>query len=121
METIKSTKSKRYFTIGLLFITLGLISLLQHIGIYLPDWLWEWHTFVLCVGLLMGYRKYFKPSWWILWVVVGGFFTFQSMLMITLTPYVLGSIFIILGLFLLLKPMNWAPKCDLWHQKPKTQ
>jgi cation transport ATPase len=76
METLKNNKTQRYFVIGVLFIAIGIISMVQHLGLFIPEWLWSWHSLVLAIGLLIGYRKNFKAGGWVLLVILGGLFVF---------------------------------------------
>jgi hypothetical protein len=69
----------------------------------------SWHTILLAIGLLVGYGKHFKAGGWILLVFLGGLFTLQSILAISLSPYMLALVLIGLGLYLLLKPANHTP------------
>ncbi len=111
METLNNKKSKRYFTIGVLLLAIGIISMLQNFGVYIADWVISWHSILLVIGLLIGYRKNFKAGGWILLVFIGGLFTLQSILALSLSPYMAALILIGLGLYLILKPANPHRNC----------
>jgi len=111
METLNNKKSKRYFLIGVLLLAIGIISMVQNIGIFIPDWVISWHTILLAIGLLIGYRKHFKAGGWILMVFIGGLFTLQSILTISLSPYMFALVLIGLGLYILFKPAPAAGNC----------
>ena len=117
METLNNNKSKRYFTIGILLLTIGVISILQNIGLFLPDWVLSWHTLMLAIGLLIGYGKNFKSGGWMLFVIVGGIFTLISMITLSLAPYTAALLFISLGLYLLLKPAKSHNSCGFKAEK----
>jgi len=111
METLNNKKSKRYFTIGVLLLAIGIISMVQNIGVFIPGWVISWHSILLTVGLLIGYRKHFKAGGWILLVFIGGLFTLQSILTISLSPYMFALTLMGLGLYLLFKPAPAAGDC----------
>lgn len=111
METLNNKKSKRYFIIGVLLLAIGIISMVQNIGVYIPGWVISWHTILLAIGLLIGYRKDFKLGGWILPVFIGGLFTLQSILAVSLSPYMFALVLIGLGLYLLLKPAHAPGDC----------
>ncbi|MEJ5961022.1 LiaF transmembrane domain-containing protein [Pedobacter immunditicola] len=111
METLNNKKSKRYFIIGVLLMAIGIISLVQNIGVFIPGWVISWHTILLTIGLLIGYRKHFKAGGWIILVFIGGLFTLQSILTISLSPYMFALVLIGLGLYLLLKPTHTPGNC----------
>jgi len=111
METQNNKKSKNYFIIGVLLLVVGIISMVQNIGVYIPGWVISWHTILLAIGLLIGYRKHFIAGGWILPVFIGGLFTLQAILTISLSPYLFSLVLIGLGLYLLLKPAPLSGNC----------
>ena len=104
METLNNIKSKRYFVLGVLFVAIGILSTIQNFGLYMPHWLISWHSILLAAGLLVGYRKDWKPGGWIIMVFIGGLFTLESMISFAVEDYIPALILMGLGAYLLLKP-----------------
>ncbi|WP_432712093.1 LiaF transmembrane domain-containing protein [Pedobacter sp.] len=104
METLNNNQSKRYFTIGTILLTIGIISIINNAGIPMPHWIWSWHTIMLTIGLWLGYKKDFVAGGWILLVIFGALFTLNSVLIYFLSPFMPALVLITVGLYILLKP-----------------
>lgn len=104
METLNNIKTKRYFVLGVLFLAIGIITTVQNLGLYMPFWAISWHTILLAVGLLLGYRKNFKAGGWIIMVFIGGLFTLENVIAFSIEDYIPALVLIGLGTYLLLKP-----------------
>ena len=101
METLKNNKTKSYFILGLALLTIGLLSLVDNLGVMMPFWVFNWSTILLAIGLLLGYRRDFKAGGWIILVFIGGLNFLQNILAVALTPYMLALFCIGLGIYLL--------------------
>ena len=112
METLNDIKTKRYFVVGVLLLVFGIIAMIENLGLYLPFWVVSWHTILLAVGLLIGYRKNFKTGGWIILVFIGALFTLDSIITISLSLYMPALILIGVGLYLLLKPAKVPANFD---------
>jgi hypothetical protein len=119
METLSNYKSKRYFTIGVLLLAIGVISMVQNIGVFIPDWVISWHSIMLAIGILIGYRKNFKAGGWIILVLIGGLFTLESILTISFASYMPALVLIGLGAYLLLKPASIKGHCNFEPENNK--
>lgn len=105
METYENTnKRSNRIGSGLILLVIGLIFFLRNFGIGIPHWIFSWHTFLIGIGLLVGYRRNFTGGGWLVMVLIGSYFTIEDMIDINLSHYYLASGFIILGLYLILKP-----------------
>lgn len=113
METLNNNnKRNRHFGLGILFLVIGMIYMIRNVGIIVPFWVLSWHTILLAIGLLIGFRKNFKAGGWIVLVIVGGIYTLQSILSFSLNPYSTALVFIGLGLYLIFKPKKEFQLCD---------
>ncbi|MFA4868292.1 MAG: DUF5668 domain-containing protein [Pedobacter sp.] len=103
MEEERNNNSSRIYG-GLIIIGVGLVFLLRNFGYYVPDWIFSWHTLLIIIGLLIGYKRNFNGGGWIIMVLIGVFFTVREIVDFDISKYYFPLIFILLGLILLLKP-----------------
>lgn len=104
METLNNNKTKTYFIFGISLLTIGLLSLANNLGLWMPFWIFNWSTILLAIGLLWGYRKDFKAGAWMILAFIGGLNFLQNILVVSLTPHMLALFCIGLGIYLILKP-----------------
>jgi predicted membrane protein len=103
MEEVRNNNSSRIYG-GLIIIGVGMVFLLRNFGYYVPDWIFSWHTLLIVIGLLIGYKRNFNGGGWIIMVLIGVFFTAREIIDFDISKYYFPLIFILLGLMLLLKP-----------------
>ena len=117
METYNRTQNSRIYRVGvgLLILVIGLNFLLKNFGIYTFDWLFNWHTFLFVLGLIIGVKRNFKGGGWLALVLIGGYFTLQD-----LTDYEFGRFALPLGLTILGLYLIFSPKHDRpWRRRSK--
>ncbi|CAM4035712.1 hypothetical protein SAMN06265348_101408 [Pedobacter westerhofensis] len=100
---------------GLILLVLGLIFFLNNFGIGVPHWVFSWHTILLAIGLLIGYRRNFTGGAWMVMAVIGGIFTLEDIIGLDMSDYYLAGWFVILGLYFILtaggrNKLNWKKK-----------
>jgi len=100
---------------GLILLVIGLIFFLRNFGIGIPDWIFSWSTILMVIGLATGYRRDFNGGGWLIMVLIGGYFTLEDMIHMDLSRYYFAVGFIVLGLFLILKPGKDKMK---WKKEP---
>jgi len=116
MRTYKNTNSQaNRMGSGLILLVIGLIFFLRNFGIGVPNWIFSWSTMLMGIGLIIGFRHNFKGNGWLIMVLIGGYFTVEKMTDMDLSHYYFAIGFIILGLFLILRPgrghdFNWKKK-----------
>lgn len=117
METYNRTKNNRIYRVGvgLLILLLGFDILLKNFGIYMFDWLFSWHMFLLALGLFIGVKKNFTGGGWLALVLIGGYFTLQDITDWNFGRFALPLGLTILGLYLILAPKRDRP----WRRAPK--
>ncbi|MGY4385114.1 cadmium resistance protein CadD (predicted permease) [Pedobacter sp. UYP24] len=118
METLNK-KTNRNFNIGVLLVGIGVIFIAKNLGLFVPFWLLSWKTFLIAMGLLIGYNRNFKPGGWIAMVLVGSVFLMKSVIPLTFGHVGLPLLFIGLGLYVILKPKHTFGECDYSHRKHK--
>jgi predicted membrane protein len=106
METYSKTKNNRNYRVGvgLLILLIGINFLLNNFGLYTPDWLFSWHSFLLVLGLIIGSKRDFKGGGWLALVLIGGYFTFEEITHWSLANYAFPLGLTILGLYLIFSP-----------------
>ncbi|MEJ7558234.1 MAG: hypothetical protein WKF66_07995 [Pedobacter sp.] len=103
METL-NRKNNRNFNIGVLFIIIGAIFIAKNLGLLIPFWILSWKSFLLIMGLLIGYNKNFKPGGWIVMVFMGFLLTLKTIVPFSLGQFALPLILIGLGIYVIFKP-----------------
>lgn len=99
---------------GLIILAVGLVFFLRNVGIHIPGWVISWHTLLILIGLLVGYKRNFNGGGWLIMVLIGGFFTVQDIIDLDLSKYYFAIGFIALGLFVIFKPKSSHNK---WQRK----
>ncbi|WP_432714788.1 LiaF transmembrane domain-containing protein [Pedobacter sp.] len=100
---------------GLILLVIGVVFFLRNFGIEIPDWILSWHTLLIAIGLFIGVKRNFQGGGWLIMVLIGGYFTIEDMGDFDFSKYFLAFIFILLGLFLILKPKTSA--MEKWKRK----
>ncbi len=85
--------------VGIPFLIVGAVLLLDQIGFYLPDWLFQWEMIVILVGIVIGLKDGFKNFTWLIVVGVGVFFLADDIIPnLRLGRFILPLIFLGIGL-----------------------
>ncbi|WP_256004465.1 LiaF transmembrane domain-containing protein [Pedobacter deserti] len=100
-----NSSSSRIWT-GLIILGIGLVFLLQNLGVDIPHWVVSWHSLLILVGLLVGYKRRFQGFAWFILVLIGAVFTIEEVTAYDLSKYYFAAIFISLGVFLIVKPKS---------------
>jgi len=100
---------------GLILLVLGLIFFLNNFGIGVPRWVFSWHTILLAIGLLIGYRRNFTGGAWMVMAAIGAIFTLEDIIGLDMSDYYLAGGFVILGLYFILtaggrNKLSWKKK-----------
>jgi predicted membrane protein len=115
MKTYKNTKNNsNRMGSGLILLVIGLIFFLRNFGIGIPGWIFSWHMLLIVIGLLIGYKRDFNGSGWLIMVLIGGYFTVARISGFDFSQYYFAVAFIGLGLFLILKPKR---NLETWEKK----
>lgn len=118
METYNGTKNnnKNYRVgVGLLIVLIGVNILLKNFGIYMFDWLFSWHVFLLALGVIIGLKRNFTGGGWLALVLIGGYFTLQDITDLSFGRFALPLGLTILGLYLIFSPKTSRP----WRKRFK--
>ncbi|MBB6272241.1 putative membrane protein [Pedobacter cryoconitis] len=121
MENNKYKNSPNRIWSGLILLIIGAVFLLRNFGFDIPYWVFNWPMLLIVIGLVIGAKRRFNGGGWLIMILVGGYFTLQSIADFNLTQYYIGAGFIILGLYLILKPRkprkDWYGTRYDWHSR----
>lgn len=105
MKTYKNANNRsNKMGSGLILLVIGLIFFFRNLGIGIPDWILSWHTFLILIGVSIGYKRDFKGGGWLAMVLIGAYFTLEDMAGLDFSPYYFATGLIGVGLYLILKP-----------------
>ncbi|RAJ37130.1 LiaF transmembrane domain-containing protein [Pedobacter cryoconitis] len=115
MENYKyKNRSNRVWS-GLILLIIGAVFLLRNFGFDIPFWIFSWPTLLILIGLVIGFKRKFHGGGWLIMILVGGYFNLQNFVDFNLTQYYVGAAFVILGLFVIFKPVS--PRKKRWERK----
>jgi predicted membrane protein len=108
MENFNQNKSQSRSWGGLALVLVGVIILLKNIGFGLPYWVLGWYTVLIVVGLVIGAKRNFTGSAWIVLVGLGLFFNLREIPFFdfNISKYMVGIALVGFGIFLITKPKN---------------
>jgi predicted membrane protein len=90
---------------GLFLLLVGAVLLLDQMGFPLPDWLFSWHTFLVALGLFIGFRHNFRGGFWLILIFIGVTLGIQDYYpYIEIHRFLLPGILILIGLAFVLNP-----------------
>lgn len=95
---------------GVFILLIGVAALIKTSVTDLPDWLFSWQTFLIALGLFIGFKHGFRtPSWFIL-IIIGSVFLVRDIYPdLTIRPYIWPAALIAVGTYLILKPRRCRP------------
>jgi len=108
--------SSRMWT-GLIVLGIGVVFLLKNIGMDIPAWLMNWHILLVPLGLLIGHKLNYRGFTWIIMIILGFVFMTEDIFKLDLSQYYFAVIFMILGVYLILKPKGASRFKSRWKRK----
>ena len=70
---VEEGRHDRFWT-GIALVCIGAVLFTQKMGVYYPDWFFNWPMILIFVGVLTGLRHGFRNSSWIIMIAIGGIF-----------------------------------------------
>ncbi|UKT65123.1 LiaF transmembrane domain-containing protein [Pedobacter mucosus] len=90
---------------GLIIVIIGFAFLLNNMGLDIPHWVFSFWSFLIVLGLFIGFRRNFKGVGWLILILIGSYNTIDNMhLDFDISKYALGLGLVIVGVFLIVKP-----------------
>ena len=106
---------------GIFILLIGVAALLKVSNPDLPHWLFSWKTFLIALGLFIGFKHNFKGGAWLILILVGGAFLFTDIYPdISIRRYIWPVILIAVGAFLILRPRRHRWECGDTQKKKTT-
>ena len=104
---------KRGKVIGGIFVVIaGCLLLARELGAELPYWLFSWKTFLIAMGLFVGFKHGFKNFAWVFFILVGGAFLIADLYPELAIKHLLWPVMLIFaGLFIIFKPRHRHRRC----------
>lgn len=91
---------------GLFVIAVGMIFLMERLGVVFPGWLFTWPVLLIALGIFIGIRHNFRSGGWIVLILVGGIFLANRIYggEMDLVPFLLPAFLILAGLVIAFRP-----------------
>lgn len=90
---------------GFLFIGFGVVLLLKALQIDVPDWLFNWGTLFIAIGVVSGIKHQFRNIGWLIPTTIGVFILLNDYYPdLEISQFVWPIALILIGVFILLKP-----------------
>jgi predicted membrane protein len=111
MEKLKQKSDGNRLLTGVFLLAIGILFLLNKMGVNLPWWLFSWQMFLIALGLFLGVKHNFKNPAWIILIAIGSIFLWDDITDGTnIKAFLVPIILISLGLFFIFYPKsknNW--------------
>lgn len=108
METPTTPKqsNKKGLVTGLIIISIGVFWLLNRMGVYLPNWLFDWPMILIYIGTFIGISQRFKNPVAYILLAIGGFGLVYEFLDIPfeMRRYIWPLAVIVIGLIIIIRP-----------------
>jgi hypothetical protein len=107
---------------GLFIIAIGGLLLLNNIGLDMPNWIFRWHTFLMALGLFIGFKHNFRNSGWLVMFLIGAYFTLDRAVPdLNMSHVVFPLMLVTLGVFLIFKPKSNYRHKGKWKNFSETE
>jgi predicted membrane protein len=104
---------------GVLFLIIGGVALLKSFRYPVPDWLFNWQTLLIMIGLFVGFKHNFRGAAWFIMMLVGTAFLLNDYLLFgDLDKHVWPIILIAMGAFFIFRPRRRGFRRE-WELKKK--
>lgn len=123
MKPGKRSNYNENLTAGVLILTVGVVLLLQRMGIFFPGWLFSWPMFLVAIGLVVLVKHRFRSGFGFFMVLLGGVFIIKrEWPHIVDMSYALPVGLILLGFYLMVyKRSHRGEVFQGWDQSRRTK
>lgn len=105
---------------GAFILLIGVAALIKVSNPDLPHWIFSWKTFLIGLGLFIGFKHGFKGGAWFILILIGSAFLYTDIYPeLSIRPYVWPGILIAIGAMLMLRPRR-SNNCK-WPDEKKRQ
>lgn len=90
---------------GLFILLIGVAALIKTSSPNLPDWIFSWQTFLIALGLFIGFKHGFRGIAWLILIIVGSVFLLHDCYPdLAISHYIWPSVLILVGALMVLRP-----------------
>jgi predicted membrane protein len=117
------TNSSRHSHIwtGLFILLVGVAALIKASVTDLPSWLFGWQTFLIALGIFIGFKHGFRGGAWFILILVGSAFLLRDIYPdLAIRRYIWPMILIVIGAFLIIRPRRKSWEQCAWNEKKNT-
>lgn len=98
---------------GLFILLIGVAALIKASVTNLPDWMFSWQTFLIALGLFVGFKNGFKGASWLILILIGSAFLLRDFYPdLAIRRYIWPSVLIVVGALLVLRPRRSQWECS---------
>lgn len=105
---------------GIFILLVGVAALVKASVTDLPNWVFGWQTFLIALGLFVGFKHGFRGSSWFIFIIIGSLFLARDIYPeLALRRYMWPIALIVIGGFIIIRPRRrhgWQSNLD-WQQK----
>ncbi|MBS1651568.1 MAG: hypothetical protein JSU07_06110 [Bacteroidetes bacterium] len=92
---------------GILVVVIGLVYLAKESGLNIPEWLFNWKTLLIAIGIVIAIKHKFRKLSWLIIVSIGTIYLIKDYYPeCKLAPFIWPIIIILFGLKMIFKPRN---------------
>lgn len=104
---------------GIFIVLIGIALMIKVSNPDLPNWIFSWKTFLVALGLFIGFKHGFRGGSWLILILVGSAFLLTDIYPdISIRRYIWPGIIIAVGAMLILKPKR-SDMCSTHHGQKK--
>lgn len=90
---------------GAFILVIGVAALLKVTVPDFPDWLFRWQTFLVALGLFIGFKHNFRGFAWLVLILVGGAFLLRDFYPdLSIGRFIWPVVLIVIGAFIIFRP-----------------
>lgn len=98
---------------GLFILLIGVAALLKTSFANIPGWIFSWQTFLIALGLFIGFKHGFRGMAWLILILIGSVFLLRDFYPnLAIRNYIWPSILILVGALMVLRPRRSHWQCE---------
>ena len=90
--------------VGVILLAIGGVYMARQFGVDFPRWFISWEMLLIAIGIVIGFKSQFRDIGWLILIAIGLVFLADDFFRVK--NLVLPAILILVGLFIILKPMR---------------
>jgi predicted membrane protein len=105
---------------GLFILLVGAAALLKASITDLPDWLFSWQSFLIALGIFIGFKHGFRGAAWLILIMVGTAFLMRDLYPeLAIRRYIWPFILIVIGAVIIIRPRRKSWEQCSWNDKKR--